>query len=164
MTGWCADYPDPENFADILFHSASPQNFGGFDSPELDALLEQARGEGDVVGRLALYGQIEQMLVDEAAAVFLSHPSVYYTLVRPYVRAHVSTPTRTKGRAGCRALSLSAGYRLRPTMSPACGCWMSRFRTAQSRRNASWPSWTTSAPRPPSPRPEAATSGLGSAA
>ena len=92
MTGWCADYPDPENFADILFHSASLQNFGGFDSPELDALLEQARGEGDVVGRLALYGQIEQMLVDEAAAVFLSHPSVYYTLVRPYVSGYVSTP------------------------------------------------------------------------
>ena len=20
-TGWCADYPDPENFADALFHS-----------------------------------------------------------------------------------------------------------------------------------------------
>jgi oligopeptide transport system substrate-binding protein len=91
-TGWCADYPDPENFADILFHSGSPQNFGGFDSPEIDALLEQARGEPDVASRLALYREIEQRLVDDAAALFISHPSIYYTLVKPYVHGYVSTP------------------------------------------------------------------------
>lgn len=92
MTGWCADYPDPENFADILFHSGSPQNFGGYANSELDALLEEARGEPDTDTRLALYREIEEGLLDEAAAIFLSHPSVYYTLVKPYVRGFVATP------------------------------------------------------------------------
>jgi oligopeptide transport system substrate-binding protein len=92
LTGWCADYPDPENFADILFHSGSPQNFGGYSDPRLDALLEQARAEPDVAARLALYRQIEQTLVDDAAAIFLSHPPLYYTLVKPYVHGYVSTP------------------------------------------------------------------------
>ena len=26
--GWCADYPDPENFADALFHTGAQQNIG----------------------------------------------------------------------------------------------------------------------------------------
>ncbi|HET9910533.1 MAG TPA: peptide ABC transporter substrate-binding protein, partial [Anaerolineales bacterium] len=43
--GWCADYPDPENFADVLFHSGSSQNNGGYSNPELDTLLEKARVE-----------------------------------------------------------------------------------------------------------------------
>ena len=40
--GWCADYPDPENFADVLFHSGSNQNNGDYSNPELDALLALA--------------------------------------------------------------------------------------------------------------------------
>lgn len=92
LTGWCADYPDPENFADILFHTGSPQNHGDYSNPELDVLLEQARVEADVQTRLALYQEIEQMIVDDAPAVFLQHSSVYYTVVKPYLRGYVSTP------------------------------------------------------------------------
>ena len=57
--GWCADYPDPQNFLDILYHSESDFNVAGFNDPEIDALLEQARTELDVVVRLALYQTIE---------------------------------------------------------------------------------------------------------
>ncbi len=28
-SGWCADYPDPQNFLDILYHSGSVQNLSG---------------------------------------------------------------------------------------------------------------------------------------
>ncbi|MEW6566724.1 MAG: peptide ABC transporter substrate-binding protein [Chloroflexota bacterium] len=92
LTGWCADYPDPENFADVLFHSGSPQNFGGYANPALDALLEQARVEGEVDRRLALYQEVEQRMVNDAAAIFLQHSQVYYTVVKPYVQAFISTP------------------------------------------------------------------------
>ncbi|MFQ5577759.1 MAG: peptide ABC transporter substrate-binding protein, partial [Anaerolineae bacterium] len=34
--GWIADYPDPQNFVDILFHSKSRQNHMGYSNPELD--------------------------------------------------------------------------------------------------------------------------------
>ena len=89
--GWCADYPDPENFADVLFHSESGQNNGGYSNPELDALLEQARVEQDVTRRIAMYQQAEQLLVDDAAALWTTH-SFSYELVKPYVKGYVFTP------------------------------------------------------------------------
>ncbi|MDX1615497.1 MAG: ABC transporter substrate-binding protein, partial [Candidatus Promineifilaceae bacterium] len=89
--GWCADYPDPENFLDVLFHSQSQQNLGGYASPSLDALVEEARVETDVTRRLALYQQAEQVLVDDAPAVFLNH-SESAVLVKPWVRNYTLTP------------------------------------------------------------------------
>jgi oligopeptide transport system substrate-binding protein len=90
--GWCADYPDPENFADILFHSESKQNISNYNNPELDALLEEARSEMDVEKRMELYHQIEQMIVDEIPALFVSHSRTYYYVVKPYVHGYVETP------------------------------------------------------------------------
>ncbi|MEW6241666.1 MAG: peptide ABC transporter substrate-binding protein [Chloroflexota bacterium] len=90
-TGWCADYPDPENFADVLFHTGSAQNNGHYSNPALDALLEQARTERDVSKRIALYQQAEQMIVDDAAVLFTVH-SLSYALVKPYVKGYVFTP------------------------------------------------------------------------
>jgi oligopeptide transport system substrate-binding protein len=90
--GWCADYPDPENFADLLFHSGSQQNIGRYSNPDLDALLEQARSEEDVEKRIALYQQIEQMIVDDAAVAFTTHSSTYYLLTKPYLHGYVSAP------------------------------------------------------------------------
>jgi oligopeptide transport system substrate-binding protein len=72
-SGWCADYPDPENFADVLFHSGSAQNLGGYSNPELDALLEAARVEQDVTKRIAMYQQAERIIVEDAAALFTVH-------------------------------------------------------------------------------------------
>jgi oligopeptide transport system substrate-binding protein len=89
--GWCADYPDPENFADVLFHTDSPQNNGGYSNPQLDILLEQARTESNVSKRIALYQQAEQLLVDDAAALFTTH-SLSYELVKPYVKGYTYTP------------------------------------------------------------------------
>ena len=89
--GWCADYPDPENFADVLFHSGSTQNSGGYSNTGLDTLLEAARIEQDVMERIAMYQQAEQIIVDDAAALFTTH-SLSYQLVRPYVKGYVFTP------------------------------------------------------------------------
>ena len=89
--GWCADYPDPENFADVLFHSGSNQNNGDYSNPELDALLEAARVEQDVTKRIEMYQQAEQMIVDDAASLFTVH-WLSYELVKPYVKGYVLTP------------------------------------------------------------------------
>ena len=89
--GWCADYPDPQNFADVLFHSGSTQNAGGYANPELDALLEQARVEQDVSKRIEMYQQAEQIIVEDAPVLFTTH-SLSYQLVKPYVKGYVFTP------------------------------------------------------------------------
>ena len=88
---WCAYYPDPENFADVLFHTGSAQNNGGYSNPRLDSILEAARVEPDVTRRIAMYQQAEQMLVDDAAALFTIH-YLSYELVKPYVKGYVITP------------------------------------------------------------------------
>jgi len=89
--GWCADYPDPENFADVLFYSGSVQNHSGYSNPDLDALLEAARIERDVTQRMDLYHQAEQMIVNDAPVLFTTH-SLSYQLVQPYVKGFVFTP------------------------------------------------------------------------
>ncbi len=90
-SGWCADYPDPENFADALFHTGAQQNIGNYSNPVLDAILDQARTEQDVSKRIQLYQQAEQMIVQDAPALFISH-GVSYELVRPTVKGFVLTP------------------------------------------------------------------------
>ena len=42
--GWLADYADPQNFLDVLFHSKSAENGCQYTNPEVDRLLERARG------------------------------------------------------------------------------------------------------------------------
>ncbi len=90
-SGWCADYPDPENFADVLFHTGSSQNAGNYSNPAIDTLLEQARTEQDVTKRIAMYQQAEQILVDDAAALFTVH-DLAFELVKPYVKGYKFTP------------------------------------------------------------------------
>ena len=89
--GWCADYPDPENFADVLFHSGSDMNRGNYSNPELDRLLEEARVEEDINRRMDMYRQAEAIIVQDAPAVFWTH-SQSYTLVKPYIKGYVVTP------------------------------------------------------------------------
>ena len=89
--GWCADYPDPENFADVLFHTGSQQNNGGYSDPSLDTLLESARVEQDVDKRMQMYQQAEQIIVNDAPVLFTVH-SLSYMLVKPYMKGFVLTP------------------------------------------------------------------------
>ncbi len=89
--GWCADYPDPENFLDILFHSGSEFNVGGYANPAVDALLESARSEPDAAVRLDLYRQAETTLLGDFATLPLAH-SVADVLVQPYVKNYILTP------------------------------------------------------------------------
>ena len=90
-SGWCADYPDPQNFLEVLFHGDSDQNHFGYAVPELDALLDQAAVEADPVTRMTMYQQIERRILDDWVAVPLWH-SRAYVLVRPYVKGYELTP------------------------------------------------------------------------
>lgn len=84
-SGWIADYPDSQNFVDLLFHSASSQNNMGYSNPEVDQLLEQARTESDPQSRTLLYRQAERMIVEDAPWIPLIH-GTSYMLVKPYVQ------------------------------------------------------------------------------
>lgn len=84
--GWIADYPDPQNFLDVLLHSTSvDNNVGGYSNPVFDSLIEDARTERDQARRMALYQEAEKVLVEDAAIIPLYH-APDYVLTKPYVR------------------------------------------------------------------------------
>jgi oligopeptide transport system substrate-binding protein len=88
---WGADYPDPQNFLDILFHSGTNNNVGEYSNPVVDGLLEEARVEQDSSVKMNLYQEAEQMIVDDAACLPLFF-DVDYMLVKPYVKNLPLTP------------------------------------------------------------------------
>ena len=89
--GWIADYPHPQDFLDVLFHSGADNNYGEYSNPEIDALLEMAGIEPDNRLSLALYQQAEQKLVDDAACLPLWFGK-NYILTKPYIKGYKLTP------------------------------------------------------------------------
>ena len=89
--GWIADYPHPQDFLDILFHSGTEHNYGGYSNAEVDALLGKAGREQDINISLSLYQEVEQKLVNDAAALplYFDQSSI---LVKPYVNDYVLNP------------------------------------------------------------------------
>jgi oligopeptide transport system substrate-binding protein len=85
--GWIADYPHPQDFLDVLFHSGAENNYGEYSNPAVDALLDQAGTEPDAEKSLEIYQQAEQMLVDDAAVIPLWFGK-NYVLVKPYVNGY----------------------------------------------------------------------------
>ena len=90
--GWESDYPDPQNFLDILFHSDSENNHGLYSNQEADLLLEDARIEIDSVKRIDLYQDAEKIIVNEAAWVPLWFAGERHVLIKPYVKGYELTP------------------------------------------------------------------------
>jgi len=86
--GWIADYPDPEDFLDLLFYSKSGLNQTGYANSRVDELLEEARIETDDQRRIGLYKQAEELIVADAPWLPLWH-SVDYMLTKPYVQGAV---------------------------------------------------------------------------
>ena len=91
LYGWCADYPDPQNFLDVLYHSGSEFNTSGYTNPEFDHLVDQAGVDTDPAQRLALYQQAEALLLEDYGIIPLLH-SVDDVLVKPRVHGYVQAP------------------------------------------------------------------------
>jgi ABC-type transport system substrate-binding protein len=88
---WCAEYPDPQNVLDVLFHSEGPVNYGGYQNAQVDELLEAARTEPETAVRLEHYQEAEHLLLQDAPALPVVHP-LTHVLVKPYVRGYQQTP------------------------------------------------------------------------
>ena len=90
--GWVADYPDPQNFLDILFHSESANNHTAYSNTEVDRLLEQARTEVDIETRISLYQQAEQLIVNDVAWIPRWYEGDRYVLIKPHVKGYILSP------------------------------------------------------------------------
>jgi peptide/nickel transport system substrate-binding protein len=80
-SGWIADYPDPENFLNLLYgrnipdDGPSPINTSRYTSLKFDELFEQALATADSTERARLFHQADQVAVDDSP-----HLLLYYDL------------------------------------------------------------------------------------
>jgi len=88
--GWCADYPDANNWLLEVFHSTLSANPIKWHNAEYDRVTEEAAKESDPAKRLELYKRAEQILCEEEAAIA---PIYFYTTVRltkPYLQRTIA--------------------------------------------------------------------------
>jgi oligopeptide transport system substrate-binding protein len=90
--GWEADYPDPQDFLDILFHTNSENNQLSYSNYEVDSLLERARIETDVEERIAMYQSAEQLIINDAPLIPLWYPGERYLLIKEKIKNFELTP------------------------------------------------------------------------
>jgi oligopeptide transport system substrate-binding protein len=87
---WGLDYPHPDNVLRVLFQSQSGNNDEGYDSPEFDKLIADAGLKPVLDDALPLYNQAQELLVDDAPAVFTRWRVQNYE-VRPWVTGTIPT-------------------------------------------------------------------------
>ncbi|MGH7450077.1 MAG: ABC transporter substrate-binding protein [bacterium] len=78
--GWTGYTRHPDNFLYPLFHSQSTHNFFKYKNPEVDSLLEQARRTPDEPTQRVLYRRIQEIIMQDVPAVFISHPKAVYAI------------------------------------------------------------------------------------
>ena len=82
--GWVADYPTMDNFLFPLFYSASSDNYGQYNNPDVDQLLLEARSTLDEDERIEKYREVENMILEESAFA-----NIYWYGTRRIVQSYV---------------------------------------------------------------------------
>ena len=82
---WIADYPDAENYLSCFYSkNPAPPNYTRYKNPAFDKMYEQALvAESDSL-KIALYRQMDQLLIKDAPVVPLWYDEVF-RLVNPWV-------------------------------------------------------------------------------
>jgi peptide/nickel transport system substrate-binding protein len=75
MLGWLGNI-DPDEFYYAQHHSGGTFNFQGYDNPQVDKVLDQAKTETDQATRKDLYDQAAKQIVDDASYIYLYNPDV----------------------------------------------------------------------------------------
>ena len=91
ILGWCADYPDPQNWLSVYWKTGAFGERIGYSNKDFDAMVDQADVELDATKRMALYAQAQTLLTDGAPVAFAWNNQNNY-LVKPWVKGIVTTP------------------------------------------------------------------------
>ena len=129
--GWCADYPDADNWLIGVFNSKSDQNYAMFNNPEFDAAVDEADSDRDPARARSCTTRRRRILIDDVTAIA---PIYYYTYVRlykPWLTNVVISPVtgdpdrrvddRHGGESGCTPVtSIVSGVLPPRAFSPEC--------------------------------------------
>jgi oligopeptide transport system substrate-binding protein len=90
--GWCADYPDPQNWLSVYWRSDTTfASRPGYKNEEFDKLVNEADATLDPVKRAELYAQAQQILLADIPAAF-GYNTLNHYLVKPWVKGIMTTP------------------------------------------------------------------------
>ena len=92
--GWSADFPDPDNFLNILLSchaTKTGSNVSRFCHKEFDRLINEAKRLTSKKKRAKLYRKAQEIFKEEAPWVPIAH-SVFYRAMRKNVKGHVISP------------------------------------------------------------------------
>lgn len=84
--GWCADYPDANNWLLEGFHPQKSPNFPHWDHARFAELTERAQYEEDPEVRRGLYRAAEVILNEEEAAIMPLYFATATFLVKPWIK------------------------------------------------------------------------------
>jgi len=84
--GFCADYPDANNWLYENFHPQKSSNFARWDNQEFAQLVEKAQSIADPKERILLYRRAEEILVQEQAAVIPLYFETANYLIKPWIK------------------------------------------------------------------------------
>jgi oligopeptide transport system substrate-binding protein len=88
--GWCADYPDQQDWLTTVFISNSTVTRTGYNNPEFDKTVKLADKEPDPKKRDDLYVTASRLLSKDAPVAFLFYSATKY-LLKPYVKGVTDT-------------------------------------------------------------------------
>ncbi|MGD0229674.1 MAG: ABC transporter substrate-binding protein [Syntrophorhabdales bacterium] len=117
-SGWLADYPDPENFLQLLYGPNAPPNpnSSSFANAEYDRLYERIKTMEDTPERAALIHRMVEIVTEECPWIF-----------------NVHTPSYVLRHSWCKngkSHSISGNYRKYPRIDVAA---RDAYRTSQNR-------------------------------
>ena len=91
-TNWVADFPDGENFYQLLYGPNSGRaNYARFNLPAYNQRYEQSRSMGDSPQRTALYDEMAQLIHAYTPWVLLTHP-ISADLQQPWLKHYQRHP------------------------------------------------------------------------
>ncbi|MFZ2360888.1 MAG: peptide ABC transporter substrate-binding protein [Anaerolineae bacterium] len=91
ILGWCADYPDPQNWLSVYWRTGGFGERIGYSNADFDALVNEADTTVDPAKRAELYAQAQRLLTDGAPVAFAWN-NVNTYMVKPWVKGVVTTP------------------------------------------------------------------------
>jgi oligopeptide transport system substrate-binding protein len=92
IMGWCADYPDPQNWLSVYWMSTS--SFAQrikYVNADLDAKMQEADKTLDPAARMALYAEAQKMVIGSIPGITIWN-NVNAYLVKPNVKGITTTP------------------------------------------------------------------------
>jgi oligopeptide transport system substrate-binding protein len=92
ILGWCADFPDPQNWLTAVFKTGGSASARlGFSNEQFDKLVTEADVEQDAAKRAQLYSEAQKLLIQEAPVAFI-YNDANKALNKPYVKGVKTIP------------------------------------------------------------------------